>query len=141
MKKLLYLLLIVKIFSATYTFFSVLGTDLGLAIITLTLGVLELALIVTVIRNTEKIDELFESVDRIKHTLTQKNKNETKSDTAKQNIPKKAEVARGEWDCVKCGTINKSGTAYCTNCNAEYSAWTNPTLSPNAQKKYSKWIK
>lgn len=141
MKKLLYLLLIIKIFSAVYTFFSVLSTDLGLAIITIALGVLELALIVTVIRNTEKIDELFESVDRIKYNMSPKTKSEAKTLSVAPTVPKKAETARGEWDCVKCGTINKAGTAYCSNCNAEYSAWTNPTLSPNAEKRYSKWIK
>ncbi len=141
MKKLLYLLLIVKLFSVVYTFFSVLGTDLGLAIITLALGVLELALIITVIRNTDNIDRLFETVDRIKYTMSPKAKSETKSNSVKPHIPKKVEVARGEWDCVKCGTINKTGTSHCSNCNAEYSAWTNPTLSPYTEKKYSKWIK
>ena len=35
------------------------------------------------------------------------------------------DTAKGTWECIKCGTVNKSGTTHCDNCKAEYSSYIN----------------
>lgn len=37
------------------------------------------------------------------------------------------ETAREDWTCVKCGCVNKRGTAVCEGCGARFSPWVNPT--------------
>lgn len=32
--------------------------------------------------------------------------------------------ARRPWDCTRCGTVNKTGTAACAQCGALYDEWT-----------------
>ena len=51
MKKLLYILLAIKIFATLFMFFSLLGSNIGVAIVTLALGILEITVIIAVIRN------------------------------------------------------------------------------------------
>ena len=45
MKKLLYILLVIKILAALFAFFSILGANIGLAIVMLAIGFLEIIVI------------------------------------------------------------------------------------------------
>lgn len=142
MKKLLYILLAVKIFATLFMFFSILGSNIGVAVVMLALGVLEITVIVAVIRNMDEIEELWYSLNRVRHDIKVIDDNiEKPHDEKSAPSIDRREAARGAWECVKCATVNKEGTDSCSNCGAEYSAWDNPTVSPNAKKKLSRWVK
>ncbi len=140
MKKLLNILLIVQIISSTISFFALLSSSILLAIIQLFIGILVVTLTLAVIFNTDDIENL-------KYELTRLREDFRKQDQVyeiKENAPPTTnynDTAKGTWECMKCGTVNKSGTTHCTNCAAEYSSYINPTTSPFAKKKVSRWIK
>ena len=142
MKKLLYILLVIKILAALFAFFSILGANIGLAIVMLAIGFLEIIVIIAVIRNMDEIEELWYSLNRVRHDIKVIDDNIEKPQGEKSapSIDRR-EAARGAWECIKCATVNKSGTDSCSNCGAEYSVWDNPTASPNAKKKLSRWVK
>ncbi len=140
MKKLLNTLLIVQIISSAISFFVLLSTSILLAIIQLFIGVLVITLTLAVIFNTDDIENLKYELTRLREDL----KKQKESDNIKENTPPTAnynDTAKGTWECIKCGTVNKAGTTHCTNCKAEYSPYVNPTANPFAKKKISRWVK
>ena len=143
MKKLLYILLAIKIFATLFMFFSILGSNIGVAIVTLALGNLEITVIIAVIRNIDEIEELWYSVNRMRYDIKVLSDNTPMDDEKSDYAPSidRREAARGAWECIKCATVNKAGTDSCSNCGAEYSVWDNPTVSPNSKKKLSRWVK
>lgn len=143
MKKLLVTLLILKILAAIYLFFVTLAADIGLAIIITLINILDIALVVAVIMNIGEIEELWYSLNRIRHDIRKLNDNTVKVEEAEPHTPSidRREAARGAWECVKCATVNKAGTDKCEHCGAQYSAWDNPTVNPNSKKKVSRWVK
>lgn len=143
MKKFLVVLLMLKILAAIYLFFATLAASIGLAIIITVINVLDIALVVAVIINIGEIEELWYSLNRIRHDIKVLNDNTPKSEQDEAYIPSidRREAARGAWECVKCATVNKAGTDKCEHCGAQYSVWDNPTVSPNSKKKVSRWVK
>ena len=140
MKKLLNILLVVQIISAAITFFAGLSASVLLAILQLAINVLIIALTLAVIFNIDDIENLKYELTRLREEF----KKQKEPDNIKENTPPTThynDTAKGTWKCIKCGTVNKSGTTHCTNCAAEYSSYVNPTTSPFAKKKVSRWIK
>lgn len=140
MKKLLNILLIVQILSAAITFFAMLSASILLAILQLLINILIIALTLAVIFNMDDIENLKYELTRLREDLKKQNE----PDNIKENTPPTAnynDTAKGTWECVKCGTVNKAGTTHCSNCKAEYSPFLNPTSNPFAKKKVSRWIK
>lgn len=142
MKKLLYILLAVQLFVAVFEFFTLMSDYFGYALVSAAVNLLSITLTVAVIRNMDEIEELWYSLNRMRHDIKVIDDNIEKPQDEK-SAPSRAgrEAARGAWECVKCATVNKTGTDTCSNCGAEYSVWNNPTVSPHAKKKLSRWVK
>ncbi len=144
MKKALYTLLTINILTLIIGFIALLFSKLIFAIIFLPLGLLELVPLLAIINNLESVEnlnyEIYELKSRLKKIEEINNETTAETNTSTPDIERK-EVARGTWECVKCGTINKEGTDTCQNCKALYSPWINPTSSPYEKKKISRWIK
>ncbi len=143
MKKFLYILLTLKILAAIYLFFATLAASIGLAIIITVINALDIALVIAVIINIGEIEELWYSLNRMRYDIKVLNDNTSKAEDSEPHTPSinRREAARGAWECVKCTTVNKAGTDKCEHCGAQYSAWDNPTVSPFAKKKVSRWVK
>ena len=146
MKKLLYIILAIDIIASAIGFFALLLSSVVLALITLPLMLLSFVPLIAIINNFEKIEKLEEEVAILKYQQKQAQTQTAAPENfpAEENTPpavNRKETARGAWECVKCGTVNKEGTTHCSNCKADYSPWTNPTASPLAKKKVSRWVK
>lgn len=96
---------------------------------------LEIALVVAVIINTDKIEDLWYSMSRVRYDIKKiyDSMENVEVDKTSPSIDLR-ETARGAWDCIKCGTVNKAGSSVCGNCGAEYSSLTNPTADTNQKK-------
>ena len=137
MKKLLYILLFLQIISGVYLFFLFLGNNAFAAVVAGFISILQIVLTLSVIRNTDETERLSEETFWLRTKLK-----ELEGVVNPYNSPESAvpaayhgEAARGTWECVKCGTVNKAGTDACQNCGAAYSAEINPTSNPFAKKK------
>lgn len=137
MKKLLYILLFLQIISGVYLFFLFLGNNAFAAVVAVFISILQMILTLSVIRNTEDIEQLIEETTWLRQKLKR-----LEEAVNPYNLPESAvpaayhgEAARGTWECVKCGTVNKAGTDACQNCGAAYSAAINPTSNPFPKKK------
>lgn len=143
MKKCLFILLIVNILSIAFGFFTILGVSVIYAIIFLSIGILQLVPIIAIISCLDNIEDLQYQNSK----LFSKLKKLEEEMFGKQNSDEyitavaKGDVAKATWECIKCGTVNKPNTSYCSNCKAPYSPFINPTDNPNAKKKISRWIK
>lgn len=143
MKKCLYILLGLQILSAIAEFFMLLSHSVILAVLLTAVSTLSIVLTLAVINNIDSIEELQYSFNKLCGEL-KKLKDASQSDEEPQKtvpVADNSEAARGVWECVKCGTVNKQGTTHCINCKAAYSPWTNPTDSPYKKKKLSRWVK
>lgn len=140
MKKLLYLLLGLQIIAAAITFFETLSSSLLLALFQLVLNILTIALTLAVIYNTNDIENLKYDLNKLRSDFR---KNDSPPKTQENTPPAVAHTntARGSWECVKCGTVNKKDTTHCQNCKTEYSPFVNPTANPAEKKKVSRWVK
>lgn len=143
MRKLLYILLIFNIIGLVVGFFVALSYSFIFALVICALGILDLVPIIAIISNMDSIEELKDELYRIKYRLKDiEDENKSKiEDTDHHQMPEYREKARGNWECVKCGTINKQGTVACQNCKAAYSSFINPTTNPYEKVKVSRWIK
>ncbi len=140
MKKILSILLILQIISAAITFFAGLSASVLLAILQLAINVLIIALTLAVIFNTDDIENLKYELTRLREDF----RKQDQPDDTKETTPPAAtynDTAKGTWECVKCGTVNKKDTTHCQNCKAEYSPNINPTSNPIKKKKISRWVK
>ena len=137
MKKLLYILLFLQIISGVYLFFLFLGNNAFAAVVAVFISILQIALTISVIRNTEDIEQLNEETTWLRTKLKELEDVVNPYNSAESAVPAvyHGEAARGTWECVKCGTVNKAGTDACQNCGAAYSAEINPTSNPFAKKK------
>ena len=146
MKKLLYIILTIDIIASAIGFFALLLSSVITAFLVLPLILLSLVPLLAIISNLEKIEKLQEEVAILKY---QQKQLQEQPHTLQNTVPEdntppavnRKETARGAWECVKCGTVNKEGTTHCSNCKADYSPWTNPTVSPMEKKKVSRWVK
>ncbi len=145
MKKLLYVILTIDIIASIIGFFALILSTFITAIIALPFIILSPIPLIVIIRNLENIENLQEEIAILKYQQKQlQNETVTNNHVSEENTPpavNRKETARGAWECVKCGTVNKDGTTHCSNCKADYSPWTNPTVSPGAKKKLSRWVK
>lgn len=137
MKKLLYILLFLQIISGVYLFFLFLGNNAFAAVVAVFISILQIALTISVIRNTEDIEQLNEETAWLRAKLKGLENIVNPYNSPESAVPAAyhGEAARGTWECVKCGTVNKAGTDACQSCGAAYSAAINPTSNPLAKKK------
>lgn len=137
MKKLLYILLFLQIISGVYLFFLFLGNNAFAAVVAGFISILQIVLTLSVIRNTEDIEQLSEETFWLRTKLKGLENIVNPYNSPESAVPAAyhGEAARGTWECVKCGTVNKAGTDVCQNCGAAYSAEINPTSNPYAKKK------
>ena len=137
MKKLLYILLFLQIISGVYLFFLFLGNNAFAAVVAVFISILQIALTISVIRNTENIEQLNEETTWLRTKLKGLENIVNPYNSPESAVPAAyhGAAARGTWECVKCGTVNKAGTDACQNCGAAYSAEINPTSNPFAKKK------
>ena len=137
MKKLLYILLFLQIISGVYLFFLFLGNNAFAAVVAGFISILQIVLTLSVIRNTEDIEQLSEETFWLRTKLKGLENIVNPYNSPESAVPAAyhGEAARGTWECVKCGTVNKAGTDACQNCGAAYSAEINPTSNPYAKKK------
>lgn len=137
MKKLLYILLFLQIISGVYLFFLFLGNNAFAAVIAGFSSLLQIALTFSVICNTEDIEQLIEETTWLRTKLKRLEEAVNPYNLPESAVPEAyhGEAARGTWECVKCGTVNKAGTDACQSCGAAYSAEINPTSNPFAKKK------
>lgn len=137
MKKLLYILLFLQIISGVYLFFLFLGNNAFAAVVAGFTCILQIVLTLSVIRNTDETERLSEEtfwlrtkLKELENVVNPYNPSEPAAPTVNHGA-----AARGTWECVKCGTVNKAGTDVCQSCGAAYSAEINPTSNPYAKKK------
>ena len=137
MKKLLYILLFLQIIGGVFSFFLLIGSDAFTAVLAGFTCILQIALTVSVIRNTEDIEQLSEETAWLRTKLRKLENKDNLYTEPEPAVPAvyHGEAARGTWECVKCGTVNKAGTDTCQSCGAAYSAEINPTSNPYAKKK------
>ena len=137
MKKLLYILLFLQIISGVFIFFMLIGSDAFTAVVAGFISILQIALTISVIRNTEDIEQLNEETTWLRTKLKGLENIVNPYNSPESAVPAAyhGEAARGTWECVKCGTVNKAGTDVCQSCGAAYSAEINPTSNPFAKKK------
>ena len=137
MKKLLYILLFLQIISGVYLFFLFLGNNAFAAVVAGFISILQIVLTLSVIRNTDETERLSEETFWLRTKLKELEDVVNPYNTPESAVPAAyhGEAARGTWECVKCGTVNKAGTDACQNCGAAYSAEINPTSNPFAKKK------
>ena len=137
MKKLLYILLFLQIIGGVFSFFLLIGSDAFTAVLAGFICILQIALTVSVIRNTEDIEQLSEETAWLRTKLRKLENKDNLYTEPESAVPAAyhGEAARGTWECVKCGTVNKAGTDACQSCGAAYSAEINPTSNPYAKKK------
>ena len=137
MKKLLYILLFLQIISGVYLFFLFLGNNAFAAVVAGFISILQIVLTLSVIRNTDETERLSEETFWLRTKLKGLENIVNPYNSPESAVPAAyhGEAARGTWECVKCGTVNKAGTDACQNCGAAYSAEINPTSNPFAKKK------
>lgn len=144
MKKLLFILLAINILSYIFAFFMIMASSFLYAVVFAVLGILQLIPIIAIIMCIENIEALKNDVSYLQYKLKHLEDGVSVSKTSDVSTPPVAEykdIAIAPWECVKCGTVNKAETAYCSNCKAAYSPFVNPTVDPNAKKKISRWVK
>lgn len=141
-KVLLVILMVLEVISAVYSFFMLIGHSVFWAIFTAAVCILQITLTLSVIINISDIEELRDDVHRLRNRMRHIEDELRGSLEITEPAPalENSETSRGVWECVKCGTVNKSGTSQCGNCGAEYSSWVNPT-DTNTKKKLSRLIK
>lgn len=145
MKKLLYILLFLQIISGVFIFFMLIGSDAFTAVLAGFISILQIVLTLSVIRNTDETERLSEETFWLRTKLKELEDVVNPYNSPESAVPAAyhGEAARGTWECVKCGTVNKAGTDACQSCGAAYSAEINPTSNPYAKKKprVSRFIK
>ena len=114
MKKLLYVLLVIEIVLSVAAFFMMLQTSLFSAIFLGGLNALTLVPIIALIQNINSIDNLSYDMSKLRYKV------KTLEDIVNKDIPKEEKLAEtyaggaiGNWECIKCGTVNKEGTIRC----------------------------
>ncbi len=143
MKKCLYVLLVLQILTLIAGFFMLLQQSIFLALVFVAIDALIVILTFAVINNMSNIEDLWVENSRLRAEL-KKIKDVMQEGSEKEKLPpvtENKEAAHGTWKCVKCDTVNKAGTSYCSNCKAEYSAFLNPTDYSYKKKRFSRWIK
>ena len=137
MKKLLYILLFLQIISGVFIFFMLIGSNAFAAVVAVFISILQMILTLSVIRNTDETERLSEETIWLRTKLKELEDVVNPYNSLESAVPAAyhGEAARGTWECVKCGTVNKAGTDVCQSCGAAYSAEINPTSNPFAKKK------
>lgn len=131
MKKILYLILILDIISIVIVFFGTLATSPLLSVIVLIFGAIGLVPIFALITALDDIEQLKFEVSRLHSNLRAHEKQENGEEppvsppVTAPTINK--EVAKSNWQCIKCVTVNKAGTYKCSNCGTLYDPYINPT--------------
>ena len=141
MKKLLYTLLVIEIVLAVIAFLMLLSASVFAAVFLSALNLLTLVPIIAIIRNIDDIDELSYQMSKLRYKVKVLedivNKDAPENEKPTESV---APYSLGNWECIKCGTINKMGTNHCEACKARYSAEC-PTTDPNDKKKISRFVK
>ncbi|MBR7133275.1 MAG: zinc finger Ran-binding domain-containing family 2 protein [Clostridia bacterium] len=146
-KVFLYIGLCIDIIGGSILFLMLIANSFLLAVTTAIGFIINIALTLAVLGLLNDFEDLQYSLRRLqeKVRLIEDENRAVQNDITPPPPPASdhTEAAIGTWECVKCGTVNKAGTSFCSNCRAEYSAVLNPTDNPLAKrkKKMSRWIK
>ena len=108
MRKYLYLILVLQIIGAIAEFFILLSQSVILSVLLTPISLLGVIPTIAIIRNMDDIDDLRYEVNKLRY---ENNKSDVSSNDDFQlkispSVSNK-ETARGTWECVKCGTVNK----------------------------------
>lgn len=132
MRKILYLILILDVLGIAVGFFMVLSQSILLAVLVLASGILSLVPIYALITALDDIDSLRDELSRLRSELRSREKQELSA--TEQSAPPPAAPSAGNkhmatrnWQCIKCVTVNKTGTSKCSNCGTPYDPYLNPT--------------
>ncbi len=140
MKKLLYVDLVISAVSIIVGFIALLGYNIIIALIYLALCAISLVIPISILRMMESEEKLRSEVNMLRYNFRQMEKAlELDENIEYQSALMENESAYGTWKCVKCGSVNKLGSAYCENCKSAYSSEVNPTADPNKKVKTNRW--
>ena len=142
MRKLLIILLVINAMALAIGFFMMLANSILYSIIFLAIGMLELIPIIAIISCLDDIEDL-QYENNYLRTKIKKIEDSINGDVKEEEITvaHNPTAAKAAWECIKCGTVNKVETAECSNCNAPYSPFLNPTDDPKRKKKISRFVK
>ncbi len=127
MKKILIVLAILNILAGVLGFFTLLGTNIVYALISLGGGIIGSVPYFALVSAMDDIEVLYEEQRKLKgqiHKIADQMDDQTQSNSTLPPSPN--ETSRRVWECVKCKTVNKEGTSSCSHCGAKYSSWVNP---------------
>ena len=141
MKTLLKTVLGLQICSVIIVFAALIQYSAFYAIITAAITAIQIAPTVAIMLHMRDISDLQDSVNRLRYEIKRIDNN-IKALHPDDEIPDKiSDPSFGTWKCIKCGAVNKSGTANCENCGAKYSFAQNPTTDEDSKSKVSRWVK
>ena len=100
MKKLLYILLFLQIIGGVFSFFLLIGSDAFTAVLAGFICILQIALTVSVIRNTEDIEQLSEETAWLRTKLKRLEEAVNPYNSPESAVPAAyhGEAARGTWE-------------------------------------------
>lgn len=114
-----------------YCFFSTIATSPLIAVIILISGTIGLVPIYALITALDDIEQLKIEVSRLSSNLRAHERQENNEPYSvlppPPSIPQNKEIAKRNWQCIKCVTVNKAGTYKCSNCGTLYDPYINPT--------------
>ena len=143
MRTFLYIYLVLNIIAAIIGSIAVLFTSPLTALIYIPLVILNIIPIFAIISNLESIEQLKSDFYKLKCEIKS---NKVDTDNEYNDIHTAPAVnyeytADNSWQCVKCATVNKSGTNHCSNCYTAFSPDISTTSDIAEKKKISRFIK
>jgi hypothetical protein len=141
MKTLLKTVLGMQICSTVIVFIALVQHSLFYAIVITAITAIQIAPTVAIMRNMREIDELFNEVNTLRYKTRELDHSLSALSPEEDGGSKPSAPSFGAWECVKCGSVNKSGTSKCENCGAKYSFVQNPTTNDKDKPKVSRWVK
>lgn len=140
MKKLLYVHLVISAVSIIVGFIPILGYNVIIALIYLALCAVSLVIPISILKMMESEEKMRSEINMLRHNFRQMERTLSLDENIEyQSALMGGESAYGTWKCVKCGSVNKLGIAYCENCKSAYSSEINPTADPNKKKRTNRW--
>ncbi len=138
MKKLLYVLIAIDIFSLVVGVIFLLAENIIYAIVAAALGILNLVPLFAIVHCLDTTEQNTADISYLYYKLK---KLETEEETPiSYSAPlKHSDSPKKPWKCLKCDTVNKAEDSICAGCKAEYN-YLNPTFD-SVPKKKSRFVK
>ena len=141
MKKLLYLVLVLQIVTGIISFFMLISASFLGALLVAGLDLLSAVPTLAIIFNMKDIEDIQYELSTVRSRLRTVEDRTKSVEDGEVKEEEKGRASFGNWECIKCGTVNKAGTCACQNCKAAYSPVLNPTDNPFEKKKVSRFVK